>query len=113
MYRVWIVTGALMLSGCASLGLNLSDLPTCSGHDRRPLNADLWDWQGEGSERTGIVRAPNMSTSSAPVSRAPDADGAMVGSSTTPIAYAAAQTVNKQSWWNILASEKPCEVHNG
>lgn len=108
MYRVWLVASVLVLSGCASLGLNLNDLPSCSGHDRRPLNADLWDWQGEASERTGIVRLPDMNTSSAL-----DSDEAVTGSSVAPTAYAAAQNINTHSWWNILASEKPCEVHNG
>lgn len=33
----------LALSACASI--ETRDLPKCSGHDRRPLNADLWTWE--------------------------------------------------------------------
>lgn len=88
-------TLALALSACASI--ETKGLPKCSGQDRRPLNADLWQQQeakpdalSQGSAAPmNFVATRAHSTSVAAIDRATVQDG-------TPR-------------WNITASLQPCQ----
>lgn len=87
----------LALTACASFGDR--DLPRCSGHDRRPLNSDLWGWETS-SPASGEDVAPAVPAvlGYAPV-RAQRPPGTEVIEATIP---------EEPPGWNVAASKEPC-----
>lgn len=86
-------TMILALSACATI--ETKGLPKCSGHDRRPLNADLWAWQETAPEDPPAESAPALKYSAEP-------------GEVQSAALVAIETATSKPRWNIAASEKPC-----
>lgn len=84
-------TVLLVLSGCASI--QSRDLPKCSGNDRRPMNADLWNWDSTTPDDAGGLMKPY-----APIPSA------------KPAGVQAIEAMNNdgEPRWNVAASEEPC-----
>lgn len=77
-----------VLAGCASI--ENRGLPKCIGNDRRPLNADLWEW----SDAAPAAPATVMQFGPIPTPRPDSALGAV------------SSVVEPE--WNIAASEQAC-----
>jgi len=83
----------LTLSACATV--ETKGLPKCSGHDRRPLNADLWNWkEAKPGERGPQVQPLNFSLSPAQTP------------STAAIEHVV--VLDDQPRWNSVQSLRPC-----
>lgn len=76
----------LGLSACTTI--EERDLPKCSGSERRPLNADLWNSSAPPAEEVGAVVK----------SYYPDEKNVSGG----------AEAIEDATRWNVAASEKPC-----
>ncbi|MBB3948413.1 hypothetical protein GGQ73_004400 [Rhizobium skierniewicense] len=82
-----------VLSACTTI--EEKGLPKCSGSDRRPLNADLWD------SATPPTSGSEIGSALKPYSPVETNKPASVAAIETATGSAASQ-------WNVAASEKPC-----
>jgi iron uptake system EfeUOB component EfeO/EfeM len=82
------------LSACTTI--EERGLPKCSGTDRRPLNADLWD-----SAAPAQTSGSDISSALKPYSSIETDKPASVQAIETA-------TAASPSRWNVAASEKPC-----
>ena len=98
-----VCVAALILNGCASLQIENRGLPKCSGNERRPLNADLWDWQSKAVEDTGIIRVPRAAPIEPSTYQDPKAAPIPLGPDKAALPDAL-ETGN----WNIAASYETC-----
>jgi hypothetical protein len=81
-----LLAAGLALSACATTAaIETRGLPSCSGQDRRPLNAALWAWR-----------------ETAPLDRA------SAGGASWRAVFETADAAASKPRWNVAASEKPC-----
>lgn len=86
----------LTLSACASI--ETRGLPKCSGHDRRPLNADLWAWEQSQPRARSDSRQQGRPLGYAPTANPrPDALDAITNLASVD-----------RPRWNIAASDASC-----
>lgn len=86
----------LTLSACASI--ETRSVPKCSGHDRRPLNADLWAWQDTQPSTREDADQPDLAMRYTPMRKqAPDALHGINELASVD-----------QPRWDIAASEASC-----
>lgn len=110
--RAPIIVGAiaLTLSGCANIATK--GVPRCTGVERRPLNADLWDWQATKPATAPKLTATTATPRSDPID--PDAVAIMLYAPERAPSPIELQIRNaSDARWNVAASYERCESGEG
>lgn len=82
------------------------DLPKCSGHDRRPLNSDLWNWSKDDPK---VIPAPTSENTTEDLKNRENTriDNDLFDRS-NKMAFSSEQSFIQKTRWNIAASHMKC-----